>query len=304
MPSLKWRMVLGVLVGGLLPVPLMLVLAAVLSGGGQGHAAHTSPVLSKEERLQRVTYHRTCRKSTECEPPLGCLTYEWLSEYICTDSKCLTDAQCREGESCQFINTEGDGPRIGVCVIQGVRREGEECEDIPSRHSDACAPGLRCVQGWCGRPCSMDAPESCPQGFFCADDGTGPVCLPTCEARGCPDGQQCVRFPNRRIPGTVTACRRVYGTHCQQTHCPEGEQCIVNHLPARPGEMWMVCMQPCGKDRAACPEGLVCVQPYCRKPCEPQQSGACGVGMRCKQTSPDEPAYCRPDFTPPGETED
>lgn len=256
-----------------------------------------SPVLSREERLQRATYQRACLKSAECEPPLGCLKYPRLREFFCTDSQCVTDAQCEEGKTCQALLTEGDGPRVRACVTQGVRHEGEECSPLPGRREEACAPGLRCLEGWCARPCDTESPGSCPEGFFCADDVTGPVCLPSCEGRGCPEGQQCVRFPTRKVSQPVTACRAVYGPNCRESPCAEGQRCIVNHAPDRPGEVWMACMQRCGKDdEPSCPDGLVCVRPYCRQPCEPGVPGACGPAMKCEQIRPDEPWVCRPEL--------
>lgn len=295
---MRWRAVLGVLAGVLLPVPLVLVVLIAWREAWQVRTPmHVSPVLSREEQLQRVTYQRRCRESAECESPLGCLKNARLEEFLCTDSQCVTDAQCAEGKSCQVFITEGNGPRVRACVTQGVRREGEECWDLPAGREQACEPGLRCIEGWCGRPCRMDVAESCPEGFFCADDVTGPVCLPSCEGRGCPEGQQCVRFPTRKVSQPVTACRVVYGPNCRQFPCAEGQRCIVNHAPDRPGEVWMACMQHCGKDdEPACPDGLVCVRPYCRQPCEPGVPGACGPAMKCEQIRPDAPWVCRPEL--------
>lgn len=34
----------------------------------------------------------------ECEPPLGCLSDARYLRSYCTDSQCLTDVQCPEGE--------------------------------------------------------------------------------------------------------------------------------------------------------------------------------------------------------------
>jgi hypothetical protein len=294
----KKQAVLGLLVGVLMTVPLVLLLVmAQQSAWRQRAPVGISPVLSREERLQRVTYQRSCRKSADCEPPLGCLKYPQLSEFFCTDSQCITDAQCEEGKSCQAFITEGDGPRVRACITQGVRHEGEECSPLPDNREQACAPGLRCLEGWCGRPCRLDAAEGCPEGFFCADDVAGPVCLPTCEGRDCPEGQQCVRFPTRKVSQPVTACRQVHGTNCRQSPCAEGQRCIVNHVPDRPHEVWMACMQRCGHgDEPACPDGLICVRPYCRQPCEPQVPGACGPAMRCEQLRPDERWVCRPEL--------
>ncbi len=297
---MRWRGVLGVLVGVLLPVPLLVVLAISWRDTRQAPApVNISPVLSREERLQRVTYQRRCQRSVECEPPLGCLKHPRLQEFFCSDSQCASDADCEEGKACQALITEGDGPRVRMCVTQGVRGEGERCLDLPDTREQACAPGLRCFVGWCGRPCRLDAPESCPAGLFCAEDVAGPVCLPTCEARGCPEGQQCVDFPSGRVSRRVSACRQVHGPHCRQSACPEGQKCVVRHVPERPGEVWMACVQRCGEGASPCPEGLVCHRSSCRQPCTLQNPQACGPAMTCGQRAPDEPWVCRPDFHRP-----
>jgi hypothetical protein len=296
---LRWRGVLGILVGVLLPLPLVVVFIVARQDTRRDTSGSVSPVLSREERLQRVTYQRRCQTSAECEPPLGCLKHPRLQEFFCSDSQCAADADCEEGKACQVFITEGEGPRVRACVAHGVRHEGERCLGLPDTREQACAPGLRCYLGWCGRPCRTDAPESCTEGFFCAEDVAGSVCLPTCEARGCPEGQQCVAFPSRRTSRPVSACRRVHGTNCRQSGCAEGQKCLVNHVPERPEEVWMACGQRCAEGQAACAEGLVCHRSYCRQPCAPENPGACGPAMTCGQFSPEGPWVCRPDFLRP-----
>jgi hypothetical protein len=293
MPQVRWRKALAVLLGLCLPLPLVLVLVTLGRGGRQGDGtANVSPRLSREERLRRVTYQRPCQTSADCEAPLGCLNHWRLRSPRCTDSECVTDAQCREDHTCQILETEGGGPRVRVCLSQGVRREGEECAEVPSGMDEACAPGLRCVAGWCGRACPRDGPEGCPEGFFCADQGMGAVCLPTCESRGCPTGQQCVRF-NTVGTRVVSACAVVRGDNCQRVSCPEGQRCWVLHEPRRPAEVRMACVTPCAQEAPACPPGLVCDVLFCRPPCDPQVPGQCGPERECGQYAPGHPWVCR-----------
>jgi hypothetical protein len=295
--AVRWRAVLGVLGAALLPVPLVLVLVSSNLGPRQPREqVNLSPMLSSEERLQRATYQRRCQTSAECEPPLGCLKHWRLIEPVCMDSECVTDAQCEAGDSCQVLRTEGGRPHVRVCVTQGVRREGERCVALPRDREDACAPGLRCFEGWCGRPCRMDTPGNCPEGFFCEDDVSGPVCLPTCEAQGCPEGQQCVRAEGRKGARPVSECAVVYGSNCRESPCPEGQKCLVQHSTRRPGERWMACVQRCGDGQPACPEGLLCSEPYCRSPCESQDAGTCGWGLRCGQLTSGGAWVCMPGF--------
>lgn len=279
----------------LLPVPLVLVLVAAHHEGRSARArVDILPVLTFEERTQRTTYMRRCETSAECEPPLGCLNHWKLRMPVCIDSECMTDTQCGEGRSCQLLETQDPGPRVGTCVAKGVRREGERCRSIPTHRDDACEPGLQCFEGWCGRPCLMDAPERCPEGFSCAEDRA--VCLPSCEARGCPEGQQCIQLNNRAASRNGSTCVVVHGDNCQQSACPEGLLCQVFDVPRRPGEAWMGCRQRCGEGRPACAEGLLCRYGYCRQPCDPQASGGCGSGEKCDRYAPEEPWVCQPDW--------
>ncbi len=283
----------GICAGLLLPLPLVMVLVAAQHDSHPVRApTNVSPVLSHEERMQRTTYLRHCEKSSDCEPPLRCLR-RW-DNGICTDSECMTDAQCREDETCQEFETNDDEPRVRMCITQGRRREGERCRSFPANRAEACEPGLRCFEGWCGRPCRMGESASCPSGFFCAEEGA--LCLPTCEGRNCPQGQQCVRLNPRVREQRGSACVTVHGSNCQQSACSEGQRCLVFDVPHRPGEVWMNCRQRCGEGRPACPEGLLCNRLFCRQPCDPQVHGGCGSGEKCAQSTPEEPWVCQPDW--------
>jgi hypothetical protein len=283
-------------VGLLLPLPLVLLLGSVMHqkpGVQNSQGGRVSPVLDVEERMRRVTYRRACQSSSDCEPPLGCLEDLRVGADYCTDSQCMTDLQCPEGQVCQSLATLDEGPLVRLCVPLGVREEGQRCFSLPNDREAACAPGLLCGghEGWCARPCRQGEVESCPEGFFCADVGPRPVCMPTCEARGCPEGQQCVRFKEG-----VSACARVHGPNCQQSPCPEGRECKVLTATQHPGRVWMECIERCGAGHPSCSEGLVCDGWHCLPPCSPQEPGSCPEGYRCIQRRPDRPWACQPDW--------
>jgi hypothetical protein len=293
----NWRSTLGVLAGLLLPLPLILSLGTVRLleprvSGPEGK--RISPVLTSEERALLVTYHRDCGLSSECEPPLGCLTETRARKQYCTDSECTTDAQCPEGQLCQHLATWGDGPLVRRCVPVGIRQQGEGCIKLPEDKGSACAPGLLCgsYEGWCSRPCRMGSVSDCPAGFFCADTIPEPVCLPTCEARGCPEGQHCILFDEG-----ASVCAQVYGPQCQQTPCSHGHECDVSTKPQQPGKVWMECVERCGEGHPPCTAGLICDGLRCKPPCNPQDPDPCGEGYRCKERRPGRPSACYPDWT-------
>jgi hypothetical protein len=284
------RAVMVPLSGLILAVPLILIAIYVARDGIQRPIEEEraiSPVLSFEERRRLPTYQRECGGDKECEPPLGCLQAPALFKFRCTDSECVTDEQCREGFTCQVLRTV-KGPLVRACIPVGVRQEGQRCVAIPADQEEACAPGLICGGDWCGRPCKKGVAESCPQGFFCTDVSPGPLCLPTCEARGCPEGQACVAFH----PGT-SACAVVHGVNCQQQVCLSGQECVRLDREDRPGEVWMECATRCGKDNSSCPEGTFCHRTYCHTPCDPEGSNTCKPGYYCGRFRTDEPWVCR-----------
>jgi hypothetical protein len=204
-----------------------------------------SPVLTYEERMSLATYRRDCGAGQPCEPPLGCVTEVRARREYCTDSQCSQDAECPEGQVCRKFGTLGGGPLVRFCVPVGVRQKGEPCYKLPETREEACTPGLLCGgihEGWCARPCQKGDAAACPAGFFCAETEPEPVCLPTCEARGCPEGQHCIRYEEG-----ISVCVEVFGPHCQQTPCPRGGECLVWRIPERPGKAWLECMERCGE---------------------------------------------------------
>lgn len=270
---MNWRKRLIVLLCLLLPLPL-LWLRSHISGPllGQPHAssANVVPMLTALERQGMPTYGRTCRTDADCDPRLRCFFSTVTHDSSCVDSRCMTDLQCPEGFTCQSYQAENRRDLLKACSLVGPRKEGEVCEAFTRRLRQACERGLLC-HGRCGRPCQVDDPSSCPEGFFCEDAPTGAACQPTCEGRTCPEGQQCVS-----VGGRVSICATVHGQNCQRTPCPEGLSCSLRDYPQPADEVWMGCAPLCGlPDTPPCPEGTLCDSFRCRERCVPGVSAAC-----------------------------
>ncbi len=280
----------------LLPLPLILLLGSLTNPASALHKRqekHISPVLDAAARAQLGTYHRSCKLSADCEPPLGCLVDGRIGQIYCADSQCSTDRDCPEGLVCRNSSTTGKGLLVRLCIPVGSRPLGARCNDTPADSQTACGPGLQCSgrRGWCGTPCRPGVQEDCPSGFFCDEEAAEPLCMPTCEAQGCPTGQQCIRYERGS-----SACATVYGRNCQQGSCPANQQCKVLDATGPVGKIWMDCVTQCQPDEKACPDGLTCSLVVCRRPCDPQAPDACGTGFRCGQYSSSAPWFCEPDW--------
>jgi hypothetical protein len=291
----KQRAILAALGALLLALPFMVLVTRTLfpalpatEDGGR----RISPMLDSEARARLRTYRRDCGSGQPCEPPLGCVTDLRILAQYCTDSECTTDTQCPAGQVCREIDTADNGPSVRFCVPAGKRHEGEHCFKLPLSQETACAAGLACggKESWCARPCLKDGARGCAEGFFCADTTLGPLCLPTCEARGCPGGQSCVRHQEG-----ASACAEIYGPNCQQSPCPAGRECNLGQDPARPGKVWMECIERCGEGYPPCTSGLACDGWVCRAPCNPADPSPCMKGYVCRQHRPERPWVCRPD---------
>jgi hypothetical protein len=295
---MRWRVLLGALLGFILPVPLALLLGSVRQEWTMPRppappGVRVSPMLSREERAHLTSYRRECLRNSDCESPLGCYTDLRRRNNWCIDSECLTDRQCPDGLVCQSLATANKGLLVRRCVPLGPRQEGEKCLPLSSDRESACGPGLVCggEQGFCGRPCQKDDAASCPEGFFCGDVEPEPICLPSCEKRGCPEGQRCLHFKEG-----ASSCDVVYGPDCQSTPCPEGQKCDVMPDPRFPGKVWTECIQSCGRDRPPCPEGLVCDRYHCITPCDPSGPNPCAQGYHCDRRAVNLPWSCQPDY--------
>ncbi len=288
---MTWRTPAAVAAGLLLTAPLMLALGTALypvREPGPDGSAPVVPMLSWEESRRLQTFDRPCQTQEDCDAPLGCTPLNPGGPRVCLASECMTDVQCEEGFTCQALPTLDRERRVRFCTPLGRRKEGEPCMKGLGILRNACEQGLICA-AWCGRPCELDASGSCPEGFYCRQGPDGPSCLPTCEGRSCPDGQQCIP-----IEGRTSVCAAVRGQNCKQQPCPEGQECMI-HFP-RAGKqgvvMGMECVQPCD-EKAPCPEGLVCAGSSCRRPCEPGGASTCGPDEACTSPGEGQRAVCQ-----------
>jgi hypothetical protein len=291
----RWRALVASLVGLLLTAPCVALLVSSSwpkpLASPESEQRNVAPMLSQEQRRQLATWRQPCRRSDDCDSPLVCFADVNMGGLYCTDSDCETNAECGEGFVCGTVAT-WNGELLRRCTLVGDRREGEACVPFSKKYARACGQGLLC-NGQCGRPCQPDLPESCPDGFFCPRKGGpgGPSCLPTCEARGCAAGQECLRF---REGSSV--CAEVRGTNCQRSPCPEGQTCQTRSRPERPGKVWMRCVSGCSKEGAPCPEGFFCLSARCVRACDPDASGTCGPGEKCKRSRDGTRGACLFDF--------
>jgi hypothetical protein len=290
---MRWRTPLAVLLSLLLLLPLAWAIhVAMLGGLHPASEAETAPMLSPGERQRLMTYERPCMGREDCEPPLGCFFNTRSRWTYCTDSQCMTDQQCSEDMVCRTFRTARGGPSIRHCTLVGVRKEGEPCVEMSPLREAACERGLLCQGRRCGRPCRVAAPGSCPDGFFCREGLNGPSCLPTCEGRSCPEGEDCIQLDEG-----MSVCAQVHGQNCQRMPCADGQECFVQNPFSHPREAWGTCLIPCGKEGTApCPEGFVCEMSYCRKSCDPAVPDACGPHYKCYRYSEKYAWTCDPDL--------
>jgi hypothetical protein len=269
----------GVL-GVLLPVPFVLLLTHVLHReffSGQAEEKRFSPMLSLESRRKLMTFDHTCSGSQDCEPPLGCLQdFRRFRLSVCIGSECEVDTQCPDGQVCRAVKTQSEGPLVRLCVATGTQKEGQGCDRLPNKQAEACEPGLLCNMGYCGRPCQLEDPLSCPKGFVCGEGPDVASCLPACEEGQCPEQQECVHFEGR-----FSACVHVVGKNCQRTPCAQGQECRTGYTPGVGDKVTMECLVPCDGQKNSCPAGSVCFFGYCGRVCDPKAPGACGPDEWC-----------------------
>ncbi len=293
---MKWRTILGVTVGLMLPLAFMFDHCGALLRAHHTQSmarwdARVVPILPADQRRALPTYRRSCESQKDCTPPLACVSSASGEQSVCIDSSCMTDLQCRQGFACRTRRSLGDdGPLVRRCVLIGVRKEGQPCFDHANHQEEACERGLLCGDGHCGRPCQLEVPSSCPSGFVCRAGPDAPSCQPFCEGGDCPEGQQCVREDTGEA-----RCMIVHGDNCQRAPCEAGQQCQLTGYTPGP-EAWAVkmeCVTPCDGTRS-CPEGSVCFLGGCKRECRPDARDVCGPGRQCTEYVPGRLWLCEP----------
>lgn len=273
---MRWRILAAVAASLVLALPLVLSVGAAkyLPSPGTWKSRELSPVLSKEQLRELLTFQRECRDQSDCEAPLGCMD-AYGTRGLCLASECLSDLQCAAGYTCRTMDTLGNGPLVRFCVPEGVLEEGAPCSGLPRSAQTACKPGLRC-NGHCGRPCQPGEPTSCPEGFSCQDGVAGASCKPRCEGRECPTGQRCVRLSE-----ATSVCAVVHGEDCERHPCPAGQTCRSRYHPGAAGKVTQECVVRCGDRHPPCPDATTCYAGDCRKPCRPEDLASCGPRQKC-----------------------
>lgn len=284
---------MGILAGLLLAFPLMwLILMSIKQfESNKLQEAHFLPMLPESERRSSLTYWRICESAKDCDAELVCFKKGFSRFGICTDSQCIRDTDCPAGLACLPGKPVDSERLVRTCRLIGRRKEGEICHPLAEGVEEACEAGLLC-QWRCGRPCQVNDASSCPEGLFCRV-GTERLasCVPSCTARSCPAGQQCI--PRKDTEQGESLCGHLEGLDCRQDPCPQGQKCTVFEVPQRPWELRTACVQYC-LSGSPCPLGDVCVDYKCRKSCEPEGPASCGPGFACGQNSPKDPWSCIP----------
>ncbi|RKH60733.1 hypothetical protein D7W81_25025 [Corallococcus aberystwythensis] len=182
---------------------------------------------------------------------------------------------------------------VRLCALVGPRQEGERCLETPFDAISACTAEFECMgrDGYCARACTPGQPGTCSEGFFCADVKPKASCLPTCEKRGCPQGERCIPFAE----GT-SICASIYGPNCLDTPCPDGRKCEVISHSEFPGKVWAECIQRCSDTNPTCGEGQVCDGYRCLQACDPNGPNPCAEGFHCDRRTQKLPWSCQPDY--------
>ena len=176
MHNVSWRRAAAVCLSLLLPLPLVLLLRILqereLPTDTAISGTRILPMLDTDRRLRLMTYRHECMSGADCEPPLGCLFEARYNQAYCTDSQCLTDAQCPEGQFCRALATKEQGLRVRICIPPGNGR-GEFCDPAPRKKGTLALPGGCAaaipIIGAAARAGRASTPTGCPTGFFCAE---------------------------------------------------------------------------------------------------------------------------------------
>ncbi|MHA7634599.1 hypothetical protein [Corallococcus sp. M7] len=187
---------------------------------------------------------------------------------------CDDASDCTPSDTCHPVDTSTSGQVLNRCVPQGTLRAGERCTD-----EGRCAPGLVCVQGFCGPPCDVHDPDACATGTECAPNPYRVLgaCVPSCRDRPCPRGERC----ETDGPGEVPICRPFVGPACLDTApCAANQDCLRGFAEPTLETTAFECRARCDA-QAPCGPGLTCDETsgYCFQPCT--RDTDCPTPERC-----------------------
>jgi len=191
---------------------------------GEGQTCSADP--DGKSATGKICFDIECNKDEDCANGGKC------QDYLCVGGKqggtdgtgggCTADADCEAGAVC-VVDT-------GECVKTPSLGEGT-CKSCDS-DDNSCGEGQVCVgitanatNKYCLKQCTSNA--TCPSGWLCGTDGSGPACVPGlyqcsgCMETGCPDGEYCL--------GEKGVCAKpvgVCGTCTVDGQCGPGKRCI------------------------------------------------------------------------------
>ena len=191
---------------------------------GEGQTCSADP--DGKSATGKICFDIECNKDEDCANGGKC------QDYLCVGGKqggtdgtgggCTADADCEAGAVC-VVDT-------GECVKTPSLGEGT-CKSCGS-DENSCGEGQVCVgitanatNKYCLKQCTSNA--TCPSGWLCGTDGSGPACVPGlyqcsgCMETGCPDGEYCL--------GEKGVCAKpvgVCGTCTVDGQCGPGKRCI------------------------------------------------------------------------------
>ena len=209
----------------------------------------------------------TCKSNTDCTDKMVCSEYN--NEKVCiievSESECYRDADCPKGRYCSF---DSDFGRL-LCTEPGgdFSRAGEDC-------TNRCTSGI-CLTSYdkCSAFCRDRS--DCPTDYMCIfaelNGRSGGIIAKLCipdqgsffpcvRDEGCPDGEVCHTYFDKRSGMVEPICLRVYGdSKDYNIECSSNEECKSGVcLPDRYADgFYGRCTRFCAVDED-CIDGDVC----------------------------------------------
>ncbi len=180
---------------------------------------------------------------------------------------CDDASDCAPSDTCHPVDTSASGQVLRRCVPQGALRAGDRCAGDPRAPEGRCAPGLLCLQGFCGPPCDVHDPDTCAPGTECAPNPyrVRGACVPSCRDRACPPGERCGTDGSDGVP----SCRPFVGPACLDAEpCAANQDCLRGFAEPTLDTEAFECRARCD-DQTPCAKGLTCDETsgYCFEPC-------------------------------------